>query len=73
MISALLSAGAPLLMALIATKWPYWYDAFFAQVCLHESRLPLKHLTDTTRSYYTSVLTVGLSELLGNPLSCPGD
>jgi len=32
-ISALLSAGAPLLMALIDAKWPYWYDAFFAQVC----------------------------------------
>jgi hypothetical protein len=32
-ISALLSAGAPLLMALIEAKWPYWYDAFFAQVC----------------------------------------
>lgn len=29
--SALLSAGAPLLMALIDADWPYWYDAFFAQ------------------------------------------
>lgn len=32
--SSLLSAGAPLLMALIDAKWPYWYDAFFAQVGL---------------------------------------
>lgn len=27
-----LSAGAPLLMALISPHWPYWYDAFFAQL-----------------------------------------
>uniref|UniRef100_A0A093VDF7 Putative MFS-type transporter n=1 Tax=Talaromyces marneffei PM1 TaxID=1077442 RepID=A0A093VDF7_TALMA len=29
--STLLSAGAPLLMAVIKVEWPYWYDAFFAQ------------------------------------------
>ncbi|PCG99259.1 Major facilitator superfamily domain, general substrate transporter [Penicillium occitanis (nom. inval.)] len=29
--STLLSAGAPLLMAVINVEWPYWYDAFFAQ------------------------------------------
>ncbi|KAJ5219947.1 hypothetical protein N7468_009151 [Penicillium chermesinum] len=27
-----ITAGAPLLMALIHASWPYWYDAFFAQV-----------------------------------------
>jgi len=32
LISSMLSAGAPLLMALINSKWPYWYDAFPAQV-----------------------------------------
>ena len=32
LISSLLSAGAPLLMALINSQWPYWYDAFFAQI-----------------------------------------
>lgn len=31
-ISLILTAGSPLLMALINTEWPYWYDAFFAQV-----------------------------------------
>ncbi|KAI9706766.1 MAG: hypothetical protein M1820_004736 [Bogoriella megaspora] len=31
-ISSLLSTGAPLLMALINPAWPYWYDAFFAQL-----------------------------------------
>lgn len=30
--SLILSAGAPLLMAVIDTKWPYWQDAFFAQL-----------------------------------------
>ncbi|EED20280.1 MFS transporter, putative [Talaromyces stipitatus ATCC 10500] len=30
--STLLSAGAPLLMAVINVQWPYWYDAFFAQL-----------------------------------------
>lgn len=29
--ATLLSAGAPLLMAMIHVEWPYWYDAFFAQ------------------------------------------
>lgn len=29
--STLLTAGSPLLMALINVEWPYWYDAFFAQ------------------------------------------
>jgi hypothetical protein len=29
---SLLSAGAPLLMAVINPHWPYWYDAFFAQL-----------------------------------------
>lgn len=28
----LLSSGAPLLMAVIRPAWPYWYDAFFAQL-----------------------------------------
>lgn len=32
-VSMLLSAGAPLLMAVINVQWPYWYDAFFAQLC----------------------------------------
>lgn len=32
LITSLLSAGAPLLMALINPNWPYWYDAFFAQL-----------------------------------------
>ncbi|KAK3635138.1 hypothetical protein LTR56_014910 [Elasticomyces elasticus] len=27
-----LNIGAPLLMALINPHWPYWYDAFFAQI-----------------------------------------
>lgn len=31
-ITSLLSAGAPLLMALIQPQWPYWYDAFPAQI-----------------------------------------
>jgi MFS family permease len=30
--SVLLSAGGPLLMAVINVQWPYWYDAFFAQL-----------------------------------------
>lgn len=30
--SMLLSAGGPLLMAVINVQWPYWYDAFFAQL-----------------------------------------
>lgn len=29
--STLLTAGSPLLMAVINVEWPYWYDAFFAQ------------------------------------------
>jgi hypothetical protein len=29
---SLLSAGAPLLMAVINPHWPYWYGAFFAQL-----------------------------------------
>ena len=32
LVSSGLSAGAALLMALIQPAWPYWYDAFFAQV-----------------------------------------
>ena len=36
-ISSLLSAGSPLLMALINTQWPYWYDAFFAQLLMYFS------------------------------------
>ncbi|KAK5128445.1 hypothetical protein LTR85_003113 [Meristemomyces frigidus] len=32
LISSGLCAGAPLLMAVISPRWPYWYDAFFAQV-----------------------------------------
>lgn len=32
LISSTISAVAPLLMALIHPEWPYWYDAFFAQV-----------------------------------------
>lgn len=30
--SLILSSGAPLLMALIHIDWPYWYNAFFAQI-----------------------------------------
>lgn len=36
-ISSLLSAGSPLLMAVINSKWPYWYDAFFAQLLMYFS------------------------------------
>ncbi|KAL6823348.1 hypothetical protein V8C40DRAFT_275409 [Trichoderma camerunense] len=32
LISSTLSTVAPLLMALIKPSWPYWYDAFFAQI-----------------------------------------
>ncbi|KAL6887116.1 major facilitator superfamily domain-containing protein [Trichoderma evansii] len=32
LISSTISAVAPLLMALIKPHWPYWYDAFFAQI-----------------------------------------
>ena len=32
LVSSALSAGAPLLMALINPRWPYWFDAFFAQL-----------------------------------------
>jgi MFS family permease len=32
LLSLLLSAGAPLLMALISAQWPYWYAAFPAQL-----------------------------------------
>ncbi|KAL7815857.1 MFS general substrate transporter [Trichoderma gracile] len=32
LISSAISAVAPLLMALIHPEWPYWYDAFFAQI-----------------------------------------
>ena len=31
LVSSILAAGAPLLMAVINPNWPYWYDAFFAQ------------------------------------------
>ena len=31
-ITSALSAGSPLLMAVINKNWPYWYDAFFAQL-----------------------------------------
>ena len=34
LIPSVLCSGAPLLMALINPEWPYWYDAFFAQVGL---------------------------------------
>ncbi|KAH8693030.1 putative MFS transporter [Talaromyces proteolyticus] len=30
--SMILSGGGPLLMAVIDARWPYWYDAFFAQL-----------------------------------------
>ncbi|KAG8533994.1 uncharacterized protein KY384_000836 [Bacidia gigantensis] len=36
-ISSLLSAGSPLLMAVINKNWPYWYDAFFAQFLMYFS------------------------------------
>lgn len=32
LLALLLSAGAPLLMALISAHWPYWYAAFPAQL-----------------------------------------
>ncbi|KAL6815041.1 major facilitator superfamily domain-containing protein [Trichoderma sp. SZMC 28015] len=32
LVSSTLSTVAPLLMALIKPSWPYWYDAFFAQI-----------------------------------------
>ncbi|KAL7905465.1 major facilitator superfamily domain-containing protein [Trichoderma velutinum] len=32
LISSMISTVAPLLMALINPAWPYWYDAFFAQI-----------------------------------------
>jgi MFS family permease len=31
-LALILSAGAPLLMAVVEPRWPYWYDAFFAQL-----------------------------------------
>ena len=31
-VSCVLCSAAPLLMALINPRWPYWYDAFAAQV-----------------------------------------
>ncbi|OPB41125.1 MSF transporter [Trichoderma guizhouense] len=32
LVSSTLSTVAPLLMALVNPSWPYWYDAFFAQI-----------------------------------------
>lgn len=32
LVSSVLAAGAPLLMALLDTRWPYWYAAFPAQL-----------------------------------------
>ena len=32
LVALILNAGAPLLMAVISPQWPYWYDAFFAQL-----------------------------------------
>ena len=32
LVSLVLNAGSPLLMAVIDARWPYWYDAFFAQL-----------------------------------------
>ena len=31
-VTSILTAGAPLLMALVRPEWPYWYNAFFAQL-----------------------------------------
>ena len=32
MTTSFISAGSPLLMAVINPAWPYWYDAFWAQL-----------------------------------------
>ena len=32
LVSFVLCAGGPLLMAILNPHWPYWYDAFFAQL-----------------------------------------
>lgn len=32
--SSVLCAIAPLLMALVQPQWPYWYNAFFAQILM---------------------------------------
>lgn len=32
LIANVLAAGSSLLMSVIDPRWPYWYDAFFAQV-----------------------------------------
>lgn len=47
LLSAALCSVAPLLMALINPLWPFWYDAFFAQVCstTPPSHPSLIHLT----------------------------
>jgi len=36
--SSILAAGSPLLMAVIHPEWPYWYEAFPAQVGRHRFR-----------------------------------
>ena len=60
-----LSAGAPLLMALIKPDWPYWYVAFPAQVSYllpmssHQYLQPVERLilieiqSDTTSASFT--------------------
>jgi hypothetical protein len=46
LISSGLCVGSPLLMAVINPKWPYWYDAFFAQVSdVHNKSSRLRGLT----------------------------
>lgn len=37
LVASALCAVAPLLMAVIDPEWPYWYDAFFAQVSCNHS------------------------------------
>lgn len=48
LISSTISAVAPLLMALIHPHWPYWYDAFFAQV---SDASHLSYIEDTVHRY----------------------
>ena len=46
-----LCAGAPLLMAIINPDWPYWYDAFLAQVSADRKPPHSRTTTDQSRSH----------------------
>ena len=47
LITSGLCAVAPLLMAVINPRWPYWYDAFLAQVNMaFDKPVKMQRLTD---------------------------